>query len=613
MTILTEIAGMESSTASYSEPPCPLRQLPGQATIAPSAIDVKRPASDHLEQVPSPYTLYDACRCDKGSTNGLLCSTARSSDSDLFYGLSTLIPGLRQLDSGARAATRAERKISFLDGCRLYPKAMAWSVVVSSTLIMEGFDTLLIFSFFSLPAFKRHYGVPSRDGGYEIPARWQFGLSTGAEAGEIVGLLLNGLLADRIGYRITISAALVFLFLCILLPFFAVNLQMLLAAQILCGIPWGVFQTLTINYAAEVMPVALRAYLLSSINLCWVLGQILATGVTRSLANNESTLSFRLPYGLQWAIGVPILVGVILAPESPWWLIRHDRPQEAKRSLSRLTRSGVSVDETAAMLTHTNEVEKHLTGGSAISYLDCFKRADLRRTEITCIVWVTQQVCGSSLMGWAAYYYKQAGFDTSQAFSLTVGAFGLAIAGGIISWFLLPRMGRRTLYLSGLLVILITLLTAGFVSVASTARWHLWTLGSLLVFLTFVYDMTIGPICYVLVAEIPSTRLRVKTVVLARVAYNLSGVLINWMTPNMLSPDVWNWKGKSCFFFAGTTFLCLVWCYWRLPETFGLSYLEIDILFEKKAKTSKFRELQNNLRDRGYFGLGGDECPFRGY
>ncbi|GAQ12213.1 maltose permease MAL31 [Aspergillus lentulus] len=609
---------MDSSTASYSEPPCPLQQLPTQATISPSTLDPKGPASYHLDTVSSTskttYGLYDVWGCDTNSTNGLLSSTARSSESDLFYGLSTLIPGLRQLDSGARAATNAERKITFLDGCRRYPKAMAWSVVVSSTLIMEGFDTLLIFSFFSLPAFKRHYGLPSKDGDYEIPARWQFGLSTGAEAGEIVGLLLNGLLADRVGYRITISVALVLLFFSIFLPFFAVNLQMLLAGQILCGIPWGVFQTLTINYAAEVMPVALRAYLLSSINMCWVLGQLLATGVTRSFANNESTLSFRLPFGLQWAIGLPILVGVILAPESPWWLIRHDRPQEAKRSLARLTGGGVSVNETAAMLTHTNEVEKHLTGGGgAISYLDCFKRVDLRRTEITCIVWVTQQVCGSSLMGWAAYYYQQAGFDTSQAFNLTIGTFGLAIAGGVISWFLMPHVGRRRLYLSGLFVMFLTLLTAGCVSVASTARWHLWALGSLLIFLTFVYNITIGPICYVLVAEIPSTRLRVKTVVLARVAYNLSGVLINWMTPNMLSPDEWDWKGKSCFFFAGTTLLCLIWCYWRLPETHGLSYLEIDILFEKKAKTSKFRELQTHLRDRGYFGLSRDECPFRGY
>lgn len=425
---------MDSNTDPYSEPPCPLQQLRTPAPISPSTLDPTEPGSCHREPISSTHKTthspYEVWGCDSNSTNGLVSPTTRPSEPDLFNGLSTLIPGLRRLDYGARAATNAERKITFLDGCRLYPKAMAWSAVVSSTLIMEGFDTLLLFTFFSLPAFKRYYGVPSKNGDFDIPARWQFGLSTAIEVGEIAGLLLNGLLADRVGYRITISAAIVLLFFCILLPFFAVNLQMLLAGQILCGIPWGVFQTLTINYAAEVMPVALRAYLLSSINMCWVVGQLLATGVTRSLANNESTLSFRLPFGLQWAIGLPVLIGVILAPESPWWLIRHDRPEEAKRSLKRLTRSGVSVDQTAAMLTHTNEVEKHLMAGGAISYLDCFKRVDLRRTEITCCVWISQQLCGTSLMGWAAYYYKQAGFDTSHAFDLTVGTFGLAIAGG---------------------------------------------------------------------------------------------------------------------------------------------------------------------------------------
>ncbi|CAG8877287.1 unnamed protein product [Penicillium nalgiovense] len=71
----------------------------------------------------------------------------------------------------------------------------------------------------------------------------------------------------------------------------------------------------------------------------------------------------------------------------------------------------------------------------------------------------------------------------------------------------------------------------------------------------------------------------------------------------MLNPTAWNWKGKSCFFFLAFSAVCFVWCYLRLPETFGLSYLEIDILFEKKAKTSKFREFQRHLANRGYFSV----------
>lgn len=519
--------------------------------------------------------------------------------------LATALPELQPLESPAKAATRAEQKLTFLNGCRLYPKAIAWSFILSSTLIMEGFDTLLIFNFFAFPAFKRRYGTPTPDSGYQISSKWQFGLTTAAEAGEIVGLLANGYLADRIGYRWTIVSALAFLLLSIFLAFFAVNIRMLLAAQILCGIPWGVFQTLSTTYAAEVMPIMLRAYLLSNVNLCWILGQLMATGILRSLIDNTSQWSYRIPFALQWAIGLPILVAVIFAPESPWWLIRHGRQHDAERSLTRLTRKGkVNLDQTMAMINRTNEIEKFFKKSDrGISYLDAFKGVDRRRTEITCMVWIAQQVCGTSLMGWASTFYQEAGFSVENAFNLSVGIYGIAILAAVISWSLLSRFGRRRLYLCGLSALLAILLAGGIVGSLPTSRAQLWTLGSLLLSLTFVYDMTIGPVCYVLVAEIPSTRLRVKTVVLARTAYNLAGILINWMTPHMLSPDAWDWKGKSCFFFAGTTAVCLVWCYWRLPETFGLSYLEIDILFERKAKTSKFRELRANLESSGYFSI----------
>ncbi|OQE12780.1 hypothetical protein PENFLA_c063G00321 [Penicillium flavigenum] len=529
----------------------------------------------------------------------------RTDTAVLIGELPMILPELRPLASPARAATQAEQKLTFLGGCRMYPKAIVWSCVLSSTLIMEGFDTLLIFNFFAFPAFKQKYGTPTPGFGYQISSTWQFALSTAAQAGEIVGLLANGYVADQIGYHWTTVSALTFLMLSIPLSFFALNIRMLLAAQIVCGIPWGVFQTLSTTYAAEVMPVKLRAYLLSNVNLCWVLGQLLATGIMREFVDQTSEWSYRIPFALQWVICFPILIAVIFAPESPWWLIRHRPQRDAQRSLERLTKKHkINIDQTIAMMKHTNEIEKCLKGDDGgTSYLDAFKGVDRRRTEITCMVWITQQVCGTSLMGWASTFYQQAGFSAANAFNLSLGIYGIAIIGAVISWSLLSCFGRRRLYLCGLSALLATLLIGGIVGALPESRGQLWTLGSLLLILTFVYDMTIGPVCYVLVAEIPSTRLRVKTVVMARISYNLAGILINWITPRMLSPTAWNWKGKSCFFFAGTTMLCLIWCYWRLPETFGLSYLEIDILFEKKAKASKFREVRAHLERSGYFNI----------
>ncbi|CAI7591652.1 unnamed protein product [Penicillium crustosum] len=531
---------------------------------------------------------------------------SNSHDGDIFSDLSARIPSLQPLSSGARAATRSERKMSLLTGCQLYPKAILWSIVLSSTIIMEGYDTTLLVSFYTFPVFNQKYGAPdpSQPGNFEISSKWQSSLTSAAVVGQIIGLFMNGFLADRFGYRRTILTALVSLCCFIFLPFFAVNVQMFLAGQILCGIPWGIFQTLATTYAAEVMPVALRAYILSSMNICWLIGQLCAVGVVRSQTGNETEWAYRMPLALQWALAVPIIIGVYFAPESPGWLIRKERPEEARRTLLRLTTAhdAFNVDEVVAMMTHTNETEKHL-GNGQITYLDCFKGINLRRTEIACMIWITQQASFSSSGTYAAYFYQQAGLSVQNSFTLSIGMYGIAIVGAILSWFWMRRAGRRRIYLVGLAVSMVILAVAGGIGCLPTTNTQSWALGGLITFLSFIYNLSIGPICYVLVAEIPCTRLRIKTVILARIVYNMASILTNVITPRMLNPTAWDWKGKSCFFFLGFSAVCFIWCYLRLPETFGLSYLEIDILFEKRAKTSKFRELQRHLASRGYFSV----------
>ncbi|KAK5074999.1 hypothetical protein LTR64_001204 [Lithohypha guttulata] len=547
-------------------------------------------------------------------------SVTRSND-DLFRGMSVAIPDLRRLSADARAHTEAEHKMTFVQGCRLYPKAIAWSVLLSATIIMEGFDLTLISSFQAFPIFRRTYGEPADPNGrnHQISPAWQTGLQNGAIAGEIIGLFLNGWITDRLGYQRTMLVTLVWMCLFVFLAFFAFNIELLMASQVLCGIPWGIFQTLSMTYAAEIMPIALRAYLLANVNMCWLIGQITAVGILRGFITLPTQWSYRIPFSLQWAFAVPILIGVLFAPDSPWWLVRHGRYDAAKKAMLRLTSRNAgqqfNVDEAISMLRHTNEVEKYLNTES-MTYLDCFKGVNLRRTEIACMVWAAQALCGLSLTGWAAYYYEQAGFAVDNAFNLSIGMYGLGIIGGMLAWALLPRVGRRRLYLVGLIVMQLILIASGTIGATLVGKRGSWAVGTLLIVLTGIYDVTVGPVCYVLVAEIPSTRLRVKTVVLARVAYNLLSLVTNILTARMLNPTAWNWAGKANFVYAGTNLICLIWCYFRLPETMGLSYLELDILFEKKAKTKKFREFQVNLANTGYFSLTRPErsgSVWRGY
>ncbi|KAJ5202917.1 hypothetical protein N7449_004996 [Penicillium cf. viridicatum] len=466
---------------------------------------------------------------------------------DFFHSISTAIPSLAPLSEKARAATTTEHKMTFRQGCYLYPKAIAWSGLLSMAIVLEAYGTILINGFLSFPVFRQSYGTPTGGQDYEISAAWQAGLVNAAYAGQILGLMFNGVLTDRFGHQRVMVGCLVVLSLFLLLIVFASNIQMLVAGYVLCGLPWGAIQTLSMAYAAEVLPVVLRAYLTSNINNCWLLGQLVGVGMMRIFISNPSQWSYRIPLALQWAFLIPILIGILFAPESPWWLVRHERNAQAEKALLRLTSVGPGnsndIDRILAMLRHTNEVEKYLSGGGA-SYLNCFKGTNLRRTEIACMVWITQSLCGAALTGYAVYFYEQAGLSTAHAVTVGIGVFGAAIVGGILSWIWLRIIGRRTMYLFGLILLFIVLMIAGGVGTLKERQTTSWVLGSLIVLFTFIYDTTIGPACYVLVAEIPSSLLRIKTVVLARVAYSLSSLIVNVVTTRMLNPTAWHWGVK---------------------------------------------------------------------
>jgi SP family general alpha glucoside:H+ symporter-like MFS transporter len=147
----------------------------------------------------------------------------------------------------------------------------------------------------------------------------------------------------------------------------------------------------------------------------------------------------------------------------------------------------------------------------------------------------------------------------------------------------------------------VLLLVIGGLGTQSLTPGISWATASLILAFTFVYDLTVGPVCFSLVPEIPSTRLRIKTVVLARVSYNIAFLIANILMPKMLNPTAWNWRGKTAFFWAGSCLLCIIWTYFRLPEPKGLTYCELDILFEHRAKARKFRRFQVILQASGYF------------
>ncbi|GAA6059559.1 hypothetical protein JCM10212_000615 [Sporobolomyces blumeae] len=502
---------------------------------------------------------------------------------------------------GAAQASAAELKMTFFQALKAYPQASFFSILFSTAIVMEGYDLTIIGSFYGLPAFQRRFGEAQPDGSYLITPAWQTGISNAVQVGQILGLMVNGWACDRYGFKKTIGFSLVLICCFIFITFFAHNLPMLLAGELLCGLPWGVFQTLTTAYAAEIAPAALRPFLTTYVNLCWVMGQFISSGVIKATSTLPvtSSLAYRIPFALQWVWPIPILIGVIFAPESPWWYVRNGKTEEAKTVLRRLGSEkpgAINAEERVAQMVHTNEMEKVMDAGT--SYLDCFRGTNLRRTEIAAVAWMIQTACGSGLIGQSTVFYQEAGLSAADSFSFNLGMYALGAIGTIASWWTMQWFGRRQLYLWGLIAMMVVLAGvggSGFGKGPNTA----WATGSLLVVYSFLYQFTVGPVCYCLVAEIPSTRLRSKTVVLARNAYNIIGIINNVLVPRMLSPIAWNWGPKTAFFFVGANVLCIAWCYFRLPETKSRTYAELSVLFDDRVPARKFGTTAVDLYGRG--------------
>ncbi|KAF7713834.1 MFS-type Sugar/inositol transporter [Penicillium ucsense] len=509
---------------------------------------------------------------------------------------------MKSIIANAKAATEKEQSMSLLQGIKLYPKALAWSVLISTCIAMEGYDISLVNNFYAFPQFNRKYGERIADGSYQVPARWQSGLSNGAAVGEIIGLFINGWASERFGYRYTIMACLVLVSAWTAIFFTAQNVQSLLAAEILCGVPWGVFQTLTITYASEVCPVALRGYLTTYVNFCWGLGQLIGIGVIRSMLNRDDEWAYRIPYGLQWMWPLPLFIGIMLAPESPWWLVRRGRTKDAKRALERLTTkhedSQFDADETISMMVHTTALEAKITKGA--SYLDCFRGTDLRRTEIVCMVWAIQNLSGNSFSNYSTYFLEQAGLDSSNAYNFAMGQYSINMVGVFGAWFLMTLgIGRRTLYLYGLCGLCAMLLTMGFLGLVPAAHRDQASMatGALMLAWALFYQLTVGTVCYSLVAELSTRRLQIKTVVLGRNLYNVIGIICGVLTPYMLNPGEWDWGNYAGFFWGGICFLCIIYTYFRVPEPRGRSFAELDLLFERGVSARKFASTHVDVFD----------------
>lgn len=136
----------------------------------------------------------------------------------------------------AREANIREHSTTLAEALRDYKWAIIWSLIISMSVIMEGYDTILVGSFYGYPAFQKQFGHYSASAkSYQVAGRWQAAMGAGTQAGAIVGAFINGWLTPRFGYKPVFIGANILMISFIFVSFFGKTVEEQTAGQILCG------------------------------------------------------------------------------------------------------------------------------------------------------------------------------------------------------------------------------------------------------------------------------------------------------------------------------------------------------------------------------------------
>ncbi|BFZ58823.1 hypothetical protein PYCC9005_005888 [Savitreella phatthalungensis] len=506
-----------------------------------------------------------------------------------------------ELNAAALAATETEHQMTIREAIRTWPKAVIFSIIFLMCVVMEGYDTILIPSLIGYPAFKELYGkeILIHSGANagkivkDISARDQSLLNGMLLVTQIIGVLVGGPAIKRFGYRPCFLFSLTAIIGILFGIFFSANMTQLIIFEALAGLPWGFFSTAAPAYASEIAPVAVRSQLTAFTNASWCIGQVLATGILTGLVHRTDAMAVRIPFALQWIWPVPLMIGIYFAPESPWWLQRKGRQADARRALERLTSPGkVDIDAYLAMIVKTNEVEAEATKNA--TYFSCFNRANIRRTEISCLTWVMQQLSGSPFAGSSIYFFTTVGLSSTAAYSLGAGQFAIGVCGTFVSWVLMAYFSKRNIILVTMSMLVVIMTIVGACSIPGTDS-ATWAQASFMFLFVAVYDV-FAPVTYSVIAEVPSVALRNKTIGLARIIYNIVGLLAGTIQPYFInnSSDTYI-GGKVGFIWAACGLMCVTYTFFRIPNMDKMTFWEIQKAFDAGTPARQFGKTRYTL------------------
>jgi sugar porter (SP) family MFS transporter len=383
--------------------------------------------------------------------------------------------------------------------------------------------------------------------------------------GAVAGGLLAGRLADRLGRRPTLLLDGVVFLAGTLVAVASPTWGVLLAARALVGAAVGAASATVPLYLSEIAPPAIRGRLVTVNQLMVTLGILAAYCVDFAFAGSGS---WRAMFAVGLLPAGALLTGMLRAPETPAWLDAHGRPEVARQVIAQVA------DERTAerMLEDARRARAEEASGDAT-------RTGLRTVAGPALVIGTalaaaQQLSGiNAIVSYAPTIMAKTGLSLSDSVLYSVLIALVNVAATVVSFRLVDRFGRRPLLLVSLAGMLAALAGLGLVFALPHGAGQSWLAVLCLLVYIAAFAVGLGPVFWVLIAEIFPPRVRASGASAATATNWLSTVAVGLGFLPLASAVG---QGATFWILAGVCAVAFVFVSRYVPETMDRSFAEID-------------------------------------
>ncbi|KAJ0424998.1 general substrate transporter [Aspergillus carlsbadensis] len=416
---------------------------------------------------------------------------------------------------------------------------------------------------------------------------WSIVQYISAMAAAIASGSLNDLFGRRVCFLITVGLTVIGTFV----ELFSTNWKIWIVAKLFMGSAMGSMQANTQTFVSEITPTAIRGLTLSLFQFWIIVGQLIASCVLEGTSHVHSSWSWRGAVVSQFGPAFFCLAMFFaFVPESPYYLASRGRLEDARASLARLRGddSASTLDDEVRQIHETLEHERQSRDADSVSYLECFRGTNLRRTLLACLPVVMQILTGYPLCSnYLSYFLTLAGL--SNAFLITLVSTIISLLSALSAFFLIERVGRRPQMLTGCYGIIVSLLVISILGFAGLGQaWNYRALAAFCIIWALFYYASVGAVGWAIVGEISSSRLRAKTTSVAALSSSLFNMAWSIAIPYLVNRENANLGAKSGLIFLGMTVVFTGICFFCLPETKGREFDELDRLFEARTPARKF-------------------------